>query len=89
MKTEKTGLKHCSYSAPNYSGGFITAIVVNPPENKLSKRTSVHWFTVKHSKAGLQTSSNPSKLSLPFAWITGPATDPSSVLLVIVHFELS
>ena len=25
------------------SGGFITAIVVNPPERKLSKRTSVQW----------------------------------------------
>ena len=25
------------------SGGFITAIVVNPPESKLAKRTSVHW----------------------------------------------
>ena len=26
------------------SGGFITAILVNPPERKLAKRTSVHWF---------------------------------------------
>ena len=26
-----------------FSGGFITAIVVNPPERKLAKRTSVHW----------------------------------------------
>ena len=25
------------------SGGFITAIVVNPLERKLAKRTSVHW----------------------------------------------
>ena len=25
-----------------FSGGFITAIVVNPPERKLAKRTSVH-----------------------------------------------
>ena len=24
------------------SGGFITVIVVNPPEKKLAKRTSVH-----------------------------------------------
>ena len=24
------------------SGGFITAIVVNPPEKKVAKRTSVH-----------------------------------------------
>ena len=27
---------------PVSSGGFITAIVVNPPERKLAKRTSVH-----------------------------------------------
>ena len=26
------------------SGGFIAAIVVNPPERKLAKRTSVQWF---------------------------------------------
>ena len=25
------------------SGGFITAMVVNPPERKLTKCTSVHW----------------------------------------------
>ena len=25
-----------------FSGGFITAIVVNPPERRLAKRTSVH-----------------------------------------------
>ena len=33
------------------SGGFITAIVVNPLERKLSKRTSVHlskdWYICK------------------------------------------
>ena len=29
-----------------FSGGFITAIVVNPPEIKLAKRTSVE-YTVK------------------------------------------
>ena len=27
------------------SGGFITAIVVNPPEKKLAKRTSVQSMT--------------------------------------------
>ena len=27
------------------SGGFITGIVVNPPERRLAKRTSVHWLT--------------------------------------------
>ena len=26
-----------------FSGGFITAIVVNSPEGKLAKRTSVQW----------------------------------------------
>jgi hypothetical protein len=26
------------------SGGFNTATVVNPPERKLAKRTSVQWF---------------------------------------------
>ena len=26
------------------SGGFITAIVVNPPERKLAKRTFLHWL---------------------------------------------
>ena len=31
-----------------FSGGFITATVVNPPERKLAKRTSVH----KHSNEG-------------------------------------
>ena len=25
------------------SGGFITVIVVNPPEKELAKRTSVRW----------------------------------------------
>ena len=26
-----------------FSGGFIAAIVVNPAERRLAKRTSVHW----------------------------------------------
>ena len=30
------------------SGGFITAIVVNPPEMKLAKRTSVHCLCFCH-----------------------------------------
>ena len=29
-----------------FSGGFITAIVVNPPERKLEKRTSVQWLEI-------------------------------------------
>ena len=28
------------------SGGFITAIIVNPPESKLSKRTSLYWLQI-------------------------------------------
>ena len=28
------------------SGGFITALVVNPPESKLEKRISVQWFKI-------------------------------------------
>ena len=31
------------------SGGFITAIVVNPPERKLAKCTSVHWAVIRNS----------------------------------------
>ena len=31
----------CSF----HSGGFITVIVVNPPEEKLAKRTPVQWDT--------------------------------------------
>ena len=30
-----------------FSGGFITAIVVNPPERKLAKHTSVQWGVSK------------------------------------------
>ena len=29
------------------AGGFITTIVVNPPERKLAKRTSVQWVEEK------------------------------------------
>ena len=37
--------KHCTEVrfASFLSGGFITAIVVNPPEKKLEKRTSEEW----------------------------------------------
>ena len=37
---------HCTEVpfASFFSGGFITAIVVNPPERRLAKRTSVHWL---------------------------------------------
>ena len=42
------------------SGGFITAIVVNPPERKLAKRTSVQWSTIATCPGKLRT------LNLPF-----------------------
>ena len=29
------------------SGGFATIPVLNPPERKLAKRTSVHWIIFK------------------------------------------
>ena len=32
-----------------FSGGFITTIVVNPPERKLAKRTSVHCIEYYHT----------------------------------------
>ena len=36
------------------SGGFITAIVVNPLERKLAKRTSVYWSErAYHQKHGI------------------------------------
>ena len=30
-----------------FSGGFISAIEVNPPERKLLKHTSVEWVTLE------------------------------------------
>ena len=36
------------------SGGFITAILVNPPESKLAKRTSVHCSAVKPEEGSCQ-----------------------------------
>ena len=30
------------------SGGFMPAIVVNPPERKLAKRTFLHWVESIH-----------------------------------------
>ena len=36
-----------------FSGGFITAIVVNPPERRLAKHISVQWvdgLDLEHSK---------------------------------------
>ena len=37
MFEQRTEVRFSSF----FSGGFITAIVVNPPERKLAKRTSV------------------------------------------------
>ena len=44
----KVLLKQCTEVrfASFLSGGFITAIIVNPLERKLAKRTSVQWFDV-------------------------------------------
>ena len=36
------------------SGGFITAIVVNPPERKLAKRTSVHCALPPPDSRGIE-----------------------------------
>ena len=33
----------CQCTKMGFSSGFITAAVVNPPERKLAKHTSVHW----------------------------------------------
>ena len=42
-------LNHCTDVHFNslFFGGFITNIVVNPPERKQVKRTSVHWLEQK------------------------------------------
>ncbi len=45
LKNQKVNwTQHCTevHFASFLSGGFITVIVVNPPESKLAKRTSVH-----------------------------------------------
>ena len=41
-------LNHCTEVrfASFLSGGFTTMAVINPPERKLIKRTSVHWFKI-------------------------------------------
>ena len=41
-----------------FSGGFITAIVVNPPERRLAKRTSVQWCTVEGRIGKVSSSEN-------------------------------
>ena len=41
------------------SGGFITAIVVNPPESKLAKRTSVDSFEKKKNSLPHFRAKNP------------------------------
>ena len=44
-----------------------------PPEWPYCQQAQCgRWFTVKHSKAGLQTSSHPQNSAFP--WITGPTT---------------
>jgi hypothetical protein len=34
------------------SGGFTTTSVINPPERKLEKPTSVHWVKQRHLQEG-------------------------------------
>ena len=54
----KSLITHCTevHFASFLSGGFITAIVVNPPERKLAKRTTVHCSTaVQCSAVKVQT----------------------------------
>ena len=51
----KTALQYTEVRFASFlSGGFITAIVVNPPESQLAKRTSVHcvfkWTLRRHFK---------------------------------------
>ena len=47
-------LNHCTEVrfAGFLSSRFITAIVVNPPERKLAKRTSVKWSKFSEQKLG-------------------------------------
>jgi hypothetical protein len=66
------------------SGGFITAIVVNPPEMKLAKSICVHWFEFTRVAVrwrcncpgrvvctGSEYSTND-----PFCYLTGDCAEP-------------
>jgi hypothetical protein len=35
------------------SGEYTTMVVINPPEKKLAKRTSVHWLFINSTNAEL------------------------------------
>ena len=50
---------HCTKVrfASFFSGGFITVTVVNPPERKLAKRTSVHCAAMPVMKPKLRSNS--------------------------------
>ena len=51
------------------SGGFITAIVVNPPERKLAKRTSVHsWSWGKLAWSIVPPSDGPMFILIDWGW---------------------
>ena len=43
---------HCTEVrfASFFSGGFITMAVINPPESKLAKRTSVHCDRYQYNR---------------------------------------
>ena len=50
-KIELEFIVQCStevHFASFLSGELITAIVVNPPERKLTKHTSVQWYSIGH-----------------------------------------
>ena len=39
---------HSAQFTSFFSGGFVTAIEVNPPERRLAKRTSVQWSEIRN-----------------------------------------
>ena len=49
-----SALLHCTEVRLDslHSGGFTTMVVINPPERKLAKRTSVHWFKLVYVPYG-------------------------------------
>ena len=51
MSASRVWLDQCTELrfASFLSGGFITANLVNPPEMKLAKRTSVQWYKDQNS----------------------------------------
>ena len=46
LSAQSTEVRFASF----LSGGFTTMAVINPPESKLAKRTSVHWAIINFDK---------------------------------------